>query len=74
MKFNKEQAHLVNKWHELCRNRVIQLLDKWHHDAEGWLLLATLEEQEEAMAKLHELLGTTAAAIGWNEMLRFYGI
>lgn len=67
-------ARQVIKFHELCRNRVIRLLNQWHHDAEGWLLLATLEEQEEALAKLRELLTEDIAGIGWNEMLRYYDI
>lgn len=69
--YNMRQAV---KYRELCRNRVIQLLNQWHHDAEGWLLLATLEEQQEALAKLGELLTEDVAAIGWNETLEYYGI
>lgn len=64
----------VIKHRELCRNRVIRLLNQWHHDAEGWLLLATLEEQDAALAKLRELLTEDIAGIGWNEMLRYYDI
>lgn len=73
MKFKKEQAHLMGKWHELCRNRVIRLLNQWHGDAESWLLQATIEEQDEALEKLHEQLGD-ATAIGWNKMLKLFGI
>lgn len=64
----------VVKHRELCRNRVIRLLNQWHHDAEGWLLLATLEEQDAALAKLSELLTEDVAAIGWNETLKFFDI
>ena len=69
--FSKKQA---NKYRELCRDRVIKLLDRWHLDAESWLLLATLEEQQEALAKMSEQLTEDVAAIGWNEMLEYYGI
>lgn len=62
------------KHKELCRNRVIRLLDQWYHNAEGWLLLAELQEQDEAFEKLSELLTEDVAAIGWNEMLEYYGI
>lgn len=69
--FSKKQA---NKYRELCRDRVIKLLDRWHLDAESWLLLATLEEQQEALAKLSEQLTEDVAAIGWSEMLKYYSI
>lgn len=62
------------KYRELCRNRVIRLINQWRMDAESWLLLATLEEQQEAFAKLSELLTEDVAAIGWNETLKFYNI
>lgn len=73
MRFSKEKAHLIEKWHELCRDRAIRLLNQWHGDAESWLLQATLEEHREAIEKLHEQLGD-AAAIGWNRMLKLFGI
>lgn len=66
--------HQADKYRELCRNRVIRLLNQWHHDAEGWLLLATLEEQDAALAKLREQLTADVTAIGWNETLEYYGI
>lgn len=62
------------KYRELCRNRVIRLLNQWRMDAESWLLLATLEEQQEAFTKLSELLTEDVAAIGWNETLKFFDI
>lgn len=71
MVFNTRQSV---KYRELCRNRVIRLLNRWYHDAEGFLLLATLEEQQEAIDKLGEQLTTDVAAIGWNESLEFFGI
>lgn len=64
----------VYKFHELCRDRVIRLLNQWYHDAEGWLLLATLEEQDAALVKLRELLTEDVANIGWNETTRFFNI
>ena len=67
-------ARQVIKFHELCRNRVIRLLNQWYHDAEDWLLLATLEEQDAALAKLRELLTEDIAGIGWSEMLKYYDI
>jgi len=69
--FSKKQAI---KYREMCRDRVIKLLDRWHLDAESWLLLATLEEQQEALTKLGEQLTEDVAAIGWGEMLEYYGI
>lgn len=62
------------KHKELCRNRVIRLLNQWYRDAESWLLRATLEEQDEAFEKLSELVTEDVAAIGWSEMLEYYGI
>lgn len=63
-----------SKYRQLCRERVIYLLNRWHHDAEGWLLLATLDEQDETLKKLCELLTEDVAALGWNEMLKHFGI
>lgn len=64
----------VIKYKELCRNRVIRLLNQWYRDAESWLLLATLEEQDEALHKLTELLTYDVTAIGWSETLKLYDI
>lgn len=64
----------VVKYKELCRNRVIRLLNQWYRDAESWLLLATLEEQDETLRKLTELLTYDVTAIGWSEALKLYDI
>lgn len=69
--FSKKQAIAYK---EECRDKVIKLLDRWHLDAESWLLFATIEEQEKGYSMLCEQLTEDVAALGWNETLKYYNI